>query len=73
MKPKQERVQDASLGEPTADGILGLRIILALSQLYWPAISKKPADHPFESCADYFSTQLHKFGPWQPSEAVRHT
>jgi thiosulfate dehydrogenase len=32
----------------------------------WPAISKKPVDHPFGPFSDKFTAAQHKFGPFQP-------
>lgn len=32
----------------------------------WPAISKKPVDHPFGPFSDKFTEAQHKFGPFKP-------
>ena len=37
----------------------------------WPDISKKPYDHPLGPFKDAFSTQQHKFGPFQPIIAAQ--
>ena len=36
----------------------------------WPDISKKPVDHPFGPYADKFTDLQHKYGPYQPIEAI---
>lgn len=36
----------------------------------WLDIRQKPVDHPFGPYADAFSEKQHKFGPYQPIEAV---